>query len=279
MTAANSNRKRDQTLQTTSDGMVLVITRDHNTADHQAGDHDLLLRMLAGDEAAFTALYRRRQGAVYRFALQMTGSVVIAEDVTQEVFMELIEHGRRFDPSRGALASFLYGVARNLVLRRIDKDRSAAAPSGAESEMEDFPGVDDVLGDLTRQETIEQVRRAVSSLPAVYREAVVLCDLQDLSYEDAAQILECPVGTVRSRLNRGRGMLARKLRLLDCSTGDASMSEPAIQINDASVNHASKHASNHAPPNHSSPVRETGSGRDRQIPRGAARARAGESLA
>jgi RNA polymerase sigma-70 factor (ECF subfamily) len=215
--------------------MVLVITRDHDTADHgspnqHVSDHDLLVRMLGGDEPAFTALYRRRQGAVYRFALQMTGSVVIAEDVTQEVFMELIEHGRRFDPSRGAVRSFLYGIARNLVLRRIDKDRSAGPKSGGECRlesgpepaMEDFPGVEDVLGDLTRRETIDQVRRAVSSLPPVYREAVVLCDLQDLSYGEAAQILDCPVGTVRSRLNRGRAMLAQKLRLLDSSVTNPS---------------------------------------------------------
>jgi RNA polymerase sigma-70 factor (ECF subfamily) len=251
MPPMNSNRKRDQTLHTTSDRMVLVITRDHDTADHDAAnresadhplsDYDLLVRMLAGDEPAFTALYRRRQGAVYRFALQMTGSVVIAEDVTQEVFMELIERGRRFDPSRGALRSFLYGVARNLVLRRIDKD----GPAGLDSAAEDFPGVEDVLGDLTRRETIEQVRRAVSSLPAAYREVVVLCDLQDLSYGEAAQILDCPVGTVRSRLNRGRAMLAQKLRLLD-----------------------------------SSGIQEAASNRpDQEVPRRTAQARAGESVA
>jgi RNA polymerase sigma-70 factor (ECF subfamily) len=248
--------------------MVLVITRDddtadrdtadHGSADHDVSDYGLLRRMLAGDEAAFTALYRRRQGAVYRFALQMTGSVVIAEDVTQEVFMELIEHGRRFDPSRGALRSFLYGVARNLVLRRIDKDRPAGSKSGWESRlesgpepsMEDFPGVEDVLGDLTRRETIEQVRRAVSSLPPAYREAVVLCDLQDLSYGEAAQILDCPVGTVRSRLNRGRAMLAQKLRLLDSAI------------------------------NHPSPMQETDQKRpDQEFPRRTAQARAGESVA
>jgi RNA polymerase sigma-70 factor, ECF subfamily len=208
MTSVNSNRRR----RTASDGMVLVITRDHDTVDDYVSDYDLLQLALAGNEPAFTALYRRRQGAVYRFALQMTGSVVIAEDVTQEVFMELIEHGRRFDPARGALASFLYGVARNLVLRRIDKDRMTCWEPAQENEIADFACIDDVLGDLTRRETIEQVRRAVLSLPPVYREAVVLCDLQDLSYDDAAQALDCPVGTVRSRLNRGRGMLAQKLR-------------------------------------------------------------------
>jgi RNA polymerase sigma-70 factor (ECF subfamily) len=171
-----------------------------------SSDQDLLRRMLAGDEDAFTALYRRRQGAVYRFALQMTGNVVIAEDVTQEVFVALIEHGTRFDASKGTLPSFLYGIGRNLVLRRLEKDR------GMEPVADDYSADDDVLADLTRRETIDQVRRAVLSLPAMYREVVVLCDLHDVSYQDAAETLECPVGTVRSRLNRGRAMLAQKLR-------------------------------------------------------------------
>jgi RNA polymerase sigma-70 factor, ECF subfamily len=167
----------------------------------QYTDHELLVMMLSGDEDAFTALYRRRQGPVYRFALQMTGNVVIAEDVTQEVFMALLLKTAKYDAARGSLASFLYGIARNLVLRRLEKT----------AEIEDYAGPEDILDDLTRREAIEGVRRAVLSLPAVYREAVVLCDLQDTSYEEAAIVLECPIGTVRSRLNRGRSMLAQKL--------------------------------------------------------------------
>ena len=169
------------------------------------GDGELIGLMLAGDERAFTALYRARHAPVYRFALQMTGSVAIAEDVTQEVFITLIEHGRKFDAARGTLASFLYGIARNLVRRRMEKHREMDA-------IGEFAGEEDLLGDLTRRETIDTVRRAVLSLPGTYREAVVLCDLQDLSYDEAAAALECPVGTVRSRLNRGRAMLARKLQ-------------------------------------------------------------------
>jgi RNA polymerase sigma-70 factor (ECF subfamily) len=167
----------------------------------QTSDQELLLKMLSGDEDAFTTLYRRRQGPVYRFALQMTGNVVVAEDVTQEVFMALLTKTAKYDVARGSLASFLYGVARNLVLRRIEKT----------AEIEDYAGPEDLLDDLTRRETVEHVRRAVLSLPAVYREAVVLCDLQDTSYEEAALVLDCPIGTVRSRLNRGRSMLAQKL--------------------------------------------------------------------
>jgi RNA polymerase sigma-70 factor (ECF subfamily) len=172
-----------------------------------ATDAALLGQALTGAEDAFTALYRRRQGAVYRFALQMTGSTSIAEDVTQEAFLALLLHGTRYDEARGTVASFLYGIARNLVMRRLVRQ------PGVDVEItEECAGPEDLLEDLTRRESIEQVRQAVLSLPPVFREAIVLCDLQDSSYEDAAAALNCPVGTVRSRLSRGRAMLARKLR-------------------------------------------------------------------
>jgi len=167
-------------------------------------DEDLLGAARGGDEAAFTALYRRRQGAVYRFALHMSGDAAVSEDVTQEVFLAVLEGSGRFDPARGSLLSFLYGIARNLVLRRLEKKLP--------EELADEPVADDdVLDDLTRRETIEAVRSAVLSLPTQYREAVVLCDLENASYEDAAAALDCPVGTVRSRLSRGRALLAQKL--------------------------------------------------------------------
>ena len=174
-------------------------------------DAALLEQALTGAEDAFTALYRRRQGPVYRFALQMTGSTAIAEDVTQETFLALILHGTRYDESRGTVASFLYGIARNFVLRRLDRRPGADLELMGEV-LEEYAGPDDLLENLTRRESIEQVRQAVLSLPPVFREVVVLCDLQDSSYEEAAVVLDCPVGTVRSRLSRGRAMLARKLR-------------------------------------------------------------------
>ncbi len=171
-----------------------------------ASEAEMLSRALAGDERAFTALYHLRQGPVFRFALHMTGSVEMAEDVTQETFLALLSAGRRFDPARGNLGSFLYGIARNQILRRIDGRGFQPPPP------EETASPEDLLEDLTRRETVDQVRRAVLTLPAAYREAVVLCDLEDASYEEAAAILECPVGTVRSRLNRARGLLAQKLR-------------------------------------------------------------------
>jgi RNA polymerase sigma-70 factor (ECF subfamily) len=175
-------------------------------------DHtdDSLLRLSnEGQEEAFVELYRRRRLQIYKFAMHMSGSSALAEEVTQEVFLSLIRNPETFDPSRGSVAAYLYGIARNHMLRVLEKNRLYVA-----IEDETVPSNDDTpLGDLTRSETIESVRQAVLSLPANYREAVVLCDLQEVSYADAAGLLAVPIGTVRSRLSRGRAMLVEKLRV------------------------------------------------------------------
>jgi RNA polymerase sigma-70 factor (ECF subfamily) len=169
--------------------------------DTQASDGDLLWRTAQGDEAAFTALYRRRQGPVYRFALHMSGSPAVAEDVTQEVFLELMRDPAGYDPERGPLASYLYGMTRNLVLRAL-RTRPEGPPEAA---------APDLVEDLARRDAIAAVRRAVLTLPPRYREVVVLCDLEEMNYAEAAVALGCAVGTVRSRLHRARALLAGKL--------------------------------------------------------------------
>jgi RNA polymerase sigma-70 factor (ECF subfamily) len=179
----------------------------------EISDSALLDRAACGDEAAFTTLYRRRQAAVYRFALQMSGRPSVAEEVTQEVFLALIREAGRFDPRRGSCVSYLYGIARNHVLRFLERDRNyVAMEDEPESDSARWTSPEDTLGRLTRGETIESVRRAVLSLPAIFREVVVLCDLHEMSYADAAAALGCAVGTVRSRLHRARGMLLERLK-------------------------------------------------------------------
>lgn len=192
--------------------MFLIEYSQRMTDLTQVPDEDLLRRSGLGDEEAFTALYLRRHPTIYRFALHMSGSAEIAEEVTQEVFLTLIREPGRFDPLRGSLQAFLFGVARNWVLRHHSRDRmciemNEAVLSEAQS------GEPDLLTALTRDESLERIRRAVLALPAGYREVVVLCDLEEVSYADASEILGLPVGTIRSRLNRGRSLLYGKLRV------------------------------------------------------------------
>lgn len=187
------------------------------TALTTLSDNELLRQMLAGDESAFVTLYRRRQGGIYRFAVQMCGSEAIAEDVTQEVFMVLMNDAKNYDPAKGTLTAYLYGIARNQVLRALSRDRSFVSigesyEEESETKHEQLVAQDDPLGDLTRSEAIESVRLAVTALPAHYREVVILCDLHEMSYAEAAQVLDCAVGTIRSRLHRARALLIEKLR-------------------------------------------------------------------
>jgi RNA polymerase sigma-70 factor (ECF subfamily) len=176
-------------------------------------DDELLLRMRSGDEQAFTALYRRRQAAIYRFALHMSGSAATAEDVIQEVFLALIRDDCGYDPERGTLAGYLFGIARKLLLRQLER-RQADVPLEAGEEDSVLPeraARPDPLAALTRKEGFAALRRAVETLPPRYREVVALCDLEEVDYAEAAFVLGCPVGTVRSRLHRARALLLEKL--------------------------------------------------------------------
>ncbi|HXA51608.1 MAG TPA: sigma-70 family RNA polymerase sigma factor [Candidatus Acidoferrum sp.] len=180
----------------------------------QETDDELLVNIRSGDEEAFLTLYRRRQGALYRFALHMSGSAAVAEDVIQEVFLTVLRAECGYDPERGTLSGYLFGIARKLVLRQIERGRSDVVLSTETDEyaMPELAVTDDPLVDLTHREGIDALRRAVQALPRRYREVVVLCDLEEVDYADAALALGCPIGTVRSRLHRARALLLEKLK-------------------------------------------------------------------
>ena len=162
----------------------------------------------AGDREAFGALYRLRRPDVYRFALHMIGSPSAAEDVAQDVFMVVIQEARRYSSARAAVVPWLLGIARNLARRRMSDRRYEPL-----SDPKDGPAVHaDPADGLARARQVDALRRALGTLPVPYREAVVLCDLQELSYQDAACVAGCAIGTVRSRLHRGRQLLAAKVR-------------------------------------------------------------------
>jgi RNA polymerase sigma-70 factor, ECF subfamily len=181
-----------------------------------ASDAELMRMILTGDEQAFTTLYQRHQGFIYRFALLMSGQASIAEDVTQEVFLALLRGAHRYDPEFGSLAAYLCRAARNRVLRLLERERPYVQLVDESDEGEAIPlaqliAGDDPLSNCTRNEAIKLVRQAVLALPPRYREVIVLCDLQELSCAEAALALDCPVGTVNSRLHRGHALLLEKL--------------------------------------------------------------------
>jgi RNA polymerase sigma-70 factor, ECF subfamily len=184
----------------------------------QARDEVLLRKAGKGDEDAFVVLYRRHQAALYRYAFRMTSNAWGAEEVVQDVFMTLMKEPKKFDASRGTVGAFLFGIARNRVMKLLER-------MPREVSLEEKNG-DSGRPELTLQESFtpamwvekkqrsERVRAAVMELPPEFRETVVLCELEEMSYEQAAEMIGCPVGTIRSRLHRGRALLLAKLEML-----------------------------------------------------------------
>jgi RNA polymerase sigma-70 factor (ECF subfamily) len=194
-------------------------------------DVELLRRLAKGDDDAFLEFYRRHQGGLFRYAMHMSGSPQSAADVVQETFLTLIRHGGKFDEEKGTPAAFLFGIARNHLRKLHEKEgryvslsdelgqglsTGATADSGSSNGngcLGKMTGpADTILEGLEREQISELLREAILTLPEHYREPVTLCDLEGKSYGEAAALLECPVGTVRSRLNRARSILLDKLR-------------------------------------------------------------------
>jgi RNA polymerase sigma-70 factor (ECF subfamily) len=176
----------------------------------EPADAELIRRTLAGERDAFEAIYRRYHAVVYRFARMMSGSPSVAEDVTQEVFVALMRDLVRYEPQRAGLATYLYGVARNVTRACLRKEQRFVDLEDASNETSQAVSSGDPSEALVRSQDLMRLRRAIVALPSRYREVVILCDLHGLSYAEAAAVLGSPVGTVRSRLHRGRNLLAQR---------------------------------------------------------------------
>ncbi len=177
-------------------------------------ENALVARMKDGDEQAFLALYRRHKDAVYRFALLYCGSSALAADVTQDTFVHLITQPGQFDPARGTVGAWLCGVARNMARRHFGGREDATDPAdlhGDGAAHESQIDHDTPLERVLKSESAEEVRRAVAAIAPHYRDVLVLCELSELSYAEAAQVCGIDIGTVRSRLSRARAQLARRL--------------------------------------------------------------------
>jgi len=175
-------------------------------------DQALIQRTAAGDREAFATLYRRHQGAVYRFARLMTGSAATAEDVVQEVFLALMKDAARYDAGRAALTTYLFGMARRVTRRRLLRERRFVEINVSDGALDRAPNASEAL---ERWDRLQRLRDAILSLPSRYREVVVLCDLEGVTYETAAASIGCAIGTIRSRLHRARQLLGTKLRRAD----------------------------------------------------------------
>jgi RNA polymerase sigma-70 factor (ECF subfamily) len=170
-------------------------------------DADLLKLAAKGNEPAFLALYQRHQGPVFRFALHMSGQTETAEEIVQEVFLSLFTNFRGFAQGQGTLQGYLIGAARNMLRSRFRQSQRFAV-----SDSEPATEGRELFDSVSKQQDLQDLRAAVLALPPNYREVLVLCDLEGMDYSQTASHLNCPIGTVRSRLHRARAILSAKMQ-------------------------------------------------------------------
>jgi RNA polymerase sigma factor (sigma-70 family) len=175
-----------------------------------AHDRELVAQAVAGDAEAFSSLYSRYHPLVYRFSLSMTSCASTAEDVTQDVFTGLLGHLARFDPARAGLGSYLFGIVRNLARQRRRRDARLLPLSHLDTDALTALH-DDPRAILEGRESAATVRRVVNGLPARLRAPLLLCDVHDLRYVDAATVLGTTTGSVRYRLREGRSLARKRL--------------------------------------------------------------------
>ncbi len=194
-------------------------------------DLELLKRCLTGDDSAWETLVRAHTRKVYNLCYRFTGRTQDAEDLTQEIFVKIFQTLKSFDAAQGAFTTWLNRVARNHLVdhyRRTKHDRATSSIEDELGTIEEKPSAEvEPVGQLELRERRELLQVGLDKLSPDLREAVVLRDLHDLDYQEIAQVLGGPSGTVKSRINRGRLDLARVLKRMEGMRGPAKAgSEP-----------------------------------------------------
>jgi RNA polymerase sigma-70 factor (ECF subfamily) len=187
----------------------------------QMDDHSLLEATRTGDETAFKELVRRYRNQITNYVYRMIEDYDRAVDLAQETFVRVYMHAERYQATY-SFSTYIYRIAHNLAiseLRQRKRHRLTSLPTffsdkdGDEVEVE-LPDKRQMLADdaMIDEERRKAVAKAIASLPEKYRAPLVLCDLEEKSYEEISEILGLPTGTVKSRINRARNLLKEKLR-------------------------------------------------------------------
>lgn len=191
------------------------MSADPSAAD-PAGIDDVIDRCLRGDQAAWESVVRRYWRRVFHIAYTFTGRHDEAEDLTQDVFLKLFRSLATFD-RRANFQTWLISVSRNLCIdhyRRVRRERESVNRDVDPATLSPASPEPGPHAALEQRDRVELLRAALAELAPTLRSAVLLRDIQELSYQEIAARLRVPEGTVKSRLNRGRADLARRIQRL-----------------------------------------------------------------
>lgn len=186
-------------------------------------DAKVVQRCLAGENSAWETLLKAHTRKIFNLCYRFTGRPTEAEDLTQEVFIKIFQTLKSFDAAQGTFATWLGRIARNHLVdhyRRTRHDRATSSLDEEEGAMEHVPShAAGPAAEVESRERRELLQMGLDKLSPDLREAVILRDLNDLDYDEIAQVLSVPQGTVKSRINRGRLELARVLKRMEGMKG------------------------------------------------------------
>jgi RNA polymerase sigma factor (sigma-70 family) len=193
----------------------------------ESEDSERMARLATGDTSALRELYEKHGRALLRFSSAMCRSRQAAEDLVHDTFVALLRGPHLFDPQQGSVYGYLCGILRHRISRHFRRQKhlvSLVDDAGLQTTPDHQPGPAD---EIARSEINAVFRRALLELPLPHREIIALCDLEELPYHAVADILQCPIGTVRSRLHRARALLT--LRLASLELVDLENDPPLVQ--------------------------------------------------
>ncbi len=198
----------------------MPIERRLGPASGSDPDTDLMLRVQRGDRAAFVALVEKYQQPVLNFLLRSLQDQTEAEDLAQNVFVQVWKSARRYRPS-ARFSTWLFTIARNLCLNELRRrarhraasleaalEESAGAPAASWEDRRNVGPTDALL----QAELLQKIELALAGLPENQRTALLLCREEQLSYEDIAAILGCSLSATKSLIHRARATLKARLK-------------------------------------------------------------------
>lgn len=203
------------------EGLPQVATAAYDSHVFAEAEADFIARLRSGDPEAFDNLITRYSADIYAVLFRMTENAEEAADLTQETFLSALKAIKTFR-GESELKTWLFRIAVNHSRNRFrwwkrrkkDATVSLDAPIGSDATVSEFIAGTEASAEDTvlRHERESAIRKAVVELPEIYREAIVLCDIEGLSYEEIASALEINIGTVKSRIARGRDELRKRLK-------------------------------------------------------------------
>lgn len=178
----------------------------------QVPDSAMIERIMAGDESALAALYDRYAGMLFAMLVRILKDSSAAEEVLQDLFLQLWRGAARFDASRGSLPAWLLVIGRNRALSRLrGKERREYVPDPEEFSMEAVPSPGNLEDEAARTQLMQRLRGALATLPTEQREAVELAYFEGMTQTEIAVRTECPLGTVKSRVRAAMQTLKQVL--------------------------------------------------------------------